>query len=148
MSSLENPAIKSEIETRLREMEQVVHDLENQIAGLNDQLTGERHRLDISREFYRLEFKVAANSALAGMELPMFDVPLRFAKTTVRAACQQLLKERGPLHVSVIQEAVEEGGRKVSKTSISSVLNRAEEFERVEGQPNTFRLATDVTPKH
>ncbi len=138
--------ISLEIESRLRDIEKVVQDLEAKVAEYNDDLAKERHRLEITREFYRLELERHGIAGSDDVERTLFDVPPRFAQATIRSACRQLLQEQGPMHVSAIHAAVEDGGRKVSKTSITSTLIRSDEFERVVGEPNTFRLKRDTRP--
>lgn len=138
-----NAELKRDVEDRLRRMQQAVNDLEAEISKLNEKLTRERHRLDVTGEFFRLEFENNGNLNLQGAETPLFNIPQRFEQGTIRSACRDLLQQNGPMHVADLHTAITTGGRTVTKTSITSTLIRGDEFGRVEGRPNTFRLVQD-----
>ncbi|MFC1935695.1 hypothetical protein ACFLX9_02905 [Chloroflexota bacterium] len=130
--------IRTEVERRIREIEKLVHDLEEKVAANMGELTKEKHRLDITKEFYTLELERLGVQTPSGTERPLFDMEPRFATMTAREACRQLLQGRGPMHARELQVELEKGGKKLKKPAITSVLVRGKEFERV--RPNTFKL--------
>lgn len=129
-----NASIKATLEARLRSLEQTVDELEAKIADSTEELVREKHRLAIIQEYYNLEFRQNSHESL------LLDVPKRFEGVTVRQACLELLREHGAMHVAEITERLKSGGREVAKTSVTSVLIRGNEFQRVPGKPNTFRV--------
>ena len=134
MTTSNAASIKATIEARLRSLKQTVDELESKIAQSSEELGREKHRLEVTQEFYNLEFG-------QNPDLPfLFEVPKRFEDMTVRQGCLELLRENGAMHVAEIAEALKRGGREVAKTSVTSVLIRGTEFQRVQGKPNTFRV--------
>ena len=136
MTALGTSDMKAEIEARVRSIEEVVSGLEAEIAEQNERLAKETHRLEITQEFYRLEYGQNSHAP----DAVLFEMPKRFEGMTVRQACIELLREHGPLHVAKIVAHMKRGGRDVKKTSVTSVLIRRKDFVRVLGKPNTFQM--------
>jgi hypothetical protein len=128
--------MKAEIEARVRSIEEVVKDLEAKIAEQSERLAEKKHRLEITQEFYRLEYGQNSHTP----EAALFEMPKRFEGMTVRKACVELLRAYGAMHVATIADHMKRGGREVPKTSLTSVLIRSNDFQRVPGKPNTFQV--------
>ena len=135
------PDIRTEILAKVRLVEKVVRDLESKIADLNAELAIETHRLDVNSEYFRLEYgNIPHDGSTTQPGEPLFTLPKRFEMATVREACREILKGTGGMHVTDIARFIEDGGRPITKNSVTSVLVRGDEFGRVEGQTNTFYL--------
>lgn len=132
--------IRSGIESKLRQVEEAVRELDAEIARMQAELDKDIHRLEVMKEFYRLEFGDIASAEPVSNESPLFTMPKRFENVTIREACRQILRGTGGMHAGEIALAIMDGGRSVSVTSVTSVLVRGEEFGRVAGKANTFYL--------
>ena len=130
--------IRSGIEGKLRLVEEAVRELDAEIGRLQRELDKETHRLEVMKEFYRLEFGDLASAEPVSSESPLFTMPKKFENVTIREACRQILRGTGGMHAAEIASAINDGGRSVPTTSVTSVLVRGKEFGRVAHKANTF----------
>ena len=136
--------IRAEILAKVRLVEKVVRDLESKITDLNAELEIESHRLNVTSEYFRLEYgNIPHDEGIAQPNGPLFTMPKKFENATVREACRQMRKGRGGMHVAAIASEIEEGGRTATKNTVTSILVRGDEFGRTGGKTNTFYLIED-----
>jgi hypothetical protein len=137
MTSDGTAELEVEITKILQSMNTEIEELEVTAAEYNTRLERTKDRRNATTEFLRLQF----DSGIPDKgKTDMFDLPKRFATGTIRESSQIIIKERGPLHAKEIKDVLERGGKNVPKSSVVSVLIRAAEFEKVDGEPKTFKL--------
>ena len=126
-----NEMMKKDIRQKIEATEKEVDSLQQKVYESTTDLHTAKKTLQILYDFYELEFQE---------QIMKRKVTPRFIDITIRQACRIILKENITLHISDIQRILEEGGRKVIKTSITSILIRSQEFVRAPGLENTFKL--------
>ena len=87
--------LRAEIEKTIQSLKQLADELEAKIAAHSEELGKAVHHKEVAEEFLRLEFGGTEPDG----SRQLFDMPKRFAEMTIRDACRQILRERGPLHV-------------------------------------------------
>jgi len=130
-------------------IKQKIEYTEKEVASLEIKLSEYTHKLDVAhralqglRDFFQFEFQTDTTKEVSD-KMDNKDTQ-RFVDMTIREACRLVLKENGPLHARYIQRLLIQGGRPVMKTSVTSILIRGKEFERVPGKENTFKIKEDI----
>ncbi|MDA2918099.1 hypothetical protein MYX76_01160 [Desulfobacterota bacterium AH_259_B03_O07] len=132
-------ALQQEVKLMLEVVGKQAEELGLQIEQLRQKHDEVAKRFKVIKDFYQLQFGNLVTKSNKDSE-NLFEVKSLFKDLTIREACRTVLSHSGPLHVSSIQHILKQGGRYVEKTSLTSTMLRAKEFERVEGKQNTFKL--------
>lgn len=137
---MQNP--KEYIKQKIEATEKEVASLQKKVGEFTLKLNAANMALRGLQHFYQYEFQ--KDTIKKASDETDIKVTQRFANMFIRKACRLILKEHGPLYVGEIQRILREGGRAVAKTSVTSILIRGKEFERVSGKENTFKLKEDI----
>lgn len=132
------------VKSKIQEVEEEVRTLEIKVKGFTETLGVAHKRLEVLRDFDRMELQKDKRQEPSQPDIHSYHVDRRFINMTIREACQQILKEYGPLYVGEIYPILKAGGREVKRTSITSILIRGKEFARVLGKENTFKIKEDI----
>lgn len=133
------------LKEKLTEAEAAVNRLKQEMTVMTSKLIEAQNRMKALTEVFKYEVD---SKGIAYFQSPqtiqndktLFHIEPPFKNITIREACRMILQEKGSLHIKDIQKILSEGGKEVGRTSITSILIRGKEFEKVEGKQNTFKL--------
>lgn len=131
--------LKAELQTRLNSQRKRIGELASEADKLRKLIEFEIKRFEATKGFYELEFGPFVEAGIQ-VQAPLIEVPQRFADKSIREACREVLSAKGALHVKALHDELVKGGKAVKRATVTGILIRAKEFERVNGKKNTFKL--------